>query len=54
VGDPLWQDIAKQGSEALLATVKTGIPPGMPPKGMCKRCSDQQLRDAIDYLLKYR
>lgn len=54
VGDPIWQDIEKQGSDALLATVKAGVPPGMPPMGMCKRCSDEELRDAIDYLLRYR
>ncbi len=54
VGDPIWDDIAKQGRDALLDTVKAGVPPGMPAKGMCRRCSDQELRDAIDYLLEYR
>jgi cytochrome c5 len=35
----------------LLQSVKEGMPPGMPPMGMCMSCSDEDLTIAIDYML---
>ena len=54
VGDPVWREIESKGIDALLASTKAGIPPGMPAMGMCKRCNDDQLRAAIEYLIEYR
>lgn len=42
--------LKKDRSELLQSTID-GIPPGMPKKGLCLSCSDQQLADAIDYML---
>jgi cytochrome c5 len=28
-----------------------GLPPGMPPKGLCMQCSEGELSAAIDYML---
>ena len=36
--------------EALLSTAKEGTPKGMPPKGTCSNCTDDELLDAIKYL----
>ena len=46
-----WQWRVSKGPDALLQTTIDGIPPGMPKKGMCMSCSDEQLVDAIDYML---
>lgn len=35
---------------ALLLTAKQGTPKGMPPKGTCSNCTDDELLDAIKYL----
>lgn len=47
-----WDWRVKQGREALLQSTLDGIPPGMPKKGLCMSCSDEQLSDAIDYMLE--
>ncbi|QQG46855.1 MAG: c-type cytochrome [Candidatus Azosocius agrarius] len=36
--------------EALLITAKEGTAKGMPPKGTCANCTDDELLDAIKYL----
>ena len=46
-----WEWRVKKGRAALLQTTIDGIPPGMPKKGLCLSCSDEQLADAIDYML---
>ena len=47
-----WDYRLKKGREALLQSTIDGIPPGMPKKGLCLSCSEQQLEDAIDYMLE--
>ena len=47
-----WESIIPKGREELLRTTIEGIPPGMPIKGLCMSCTDQQLIDAIDYMLE--
>ena len=47
-----WAPRAAKGREALLATTKSGIAPGMPPMGLCRTCSDEELLDAIDYMIE--
>jgi len=45
-----WAPRLAKGMDALLATTKTGLNV-MPPMGLCMSCSDDELRDAIDYLV---
>jgi cytochrome c5 len=37
--------------DVLLSTTIEGIPPGMPPRGLCQECTDEQLKDAISFML---
>ena len=46
-----WAPRIAKGADALLESSKTGIPPGMPPMGMCMNCSDAELAAAIDYMI---
>ena len=46
-----WKSRIEKGSDALLQATIDGIPPGMPKKGLCMSCSEEQLVDAIDYML---
>jgi len=46
-----WAPRVAKGREALLVSVKEGMPPGMPPMGLCMSCSDEDLAQAIDYML---
>ncbi|MEZ5559469.1 MAG: c-type cytochrome [Pseudomonadales bacterium] len=54
VGDAVaWAARVDKGREALLQSTITGIPPGMPVRGLCTQCSDQQLAQAIDYMVSH-
>lgn len=46
-----WAPRLAKGRELLLKSVKDGVPPGMPPMGLCMTCSDEELTAAIDYML---
>lgn len=46
-----WKWRIEKGRDALLQTTIDGIPPSMPKKGLCMSCSEEQLADAIDYML---
>ena len=46
-----WAPRIAKGPELLLESTKTGIPPGMPPMGMCMSCSDADLAAAIEYMI---
>lgn len=46
-----WAPRIAKGRDALLRSVKEGVPPGMPPMGLCTTCSDADLAAAIDYML---
>lgn len=53
VGDAeAWGLRAEKGPQALLAATIEGVPPGMPPKGLCTSCSDEELAQAIDYMIE--
>ncbi len=47
-----WEERLAKGREQLLKNTIEGVPPGMPARGMCSNCSDEQLADAIDYMIK--
>ena len=46
-----WAPRLAQGEDVLLKHTIEGLPSaGMPPRGMCASCSDQELKDAIHYM----
>lgn len=47
-----WKPRLAKGRELLLASVKNGIPPGMPAMGLCIGCSDEELAAVTDYMLE--
>ena len=46
-----WSARMPQGVDAMLANVKQGMPPGMPPRGACGACDDETLAAAVDYMV---
>ena len=46
-----WAPRIAKGREALVESVREGIPPGMPPMGLCMNCTDEDLAAAVDYML---
>ena len=42
--------LAKPRTE-LVGNVKKGMPPGMPPRGGCATCSDEELEAAVDFMV---
>ena len=54
VGDPAaWAPIIAQGHDVMLKRSIEGIPPGMPPRGLCVQCTDGDLSAAIDYMVAH-
>ena len=51
-----WQENAEKGADTMLKNVKKGVINGkygsMPPQGSCLDCSEQDLYDAIMYMIK--
>jgi cytochrome c5 len=53
VGDAdAWAPLIAKGSDLLLERTIAGVPPGMPARGLCTRCSDDELDEAIDYMIE--
>lgn len=46
-----WAPRIAKGRDALLQSVLHGVPPGMPAKGLCTTCSDDELRQVIAYMI---
>lgn len=46
-----WEGRLEKGEDELFASVKNGLNL-MPPQGTCMDCSDEELRDALDYMLE--
>ena len=52
LGEPEeWVDRTAKGTSAMLANVKAGMAPGMPPRGACASCDDETLAAAVDYMV---
>ena len=52
VGDAnQWAPRIAKGADALLHTTIVGIVPGMPARGLCNQCTDEELASAIDYMI---
>ena len=47
-----WAPRLARGRDALLQSVVRGMPPGMPPNGLCNTCSEEQLLESIDYIIE--
>ncbi len=46
-----WAPRIAKGRQALIDSALHGVPPGMPPKGLCSSCSRDQIAAAIDYMI---
>ena len=46
-----WTDRIAQGIETVYANAINGIR-GMPPKGLCMDCSDDEMNAAVDYMIE--
>jgi len=47
-----WAPRLARGREALLKSVVQGMPPGMPPKGLCNTCTEDELLESVDYMIE--
>ena len=45
----VWKALLAKGDEALLRSVVQGYR-GMPAKGMCRDCTDEEFKGLIDYM----
>jgi len=45
-----WAPRVAKGTELMLQATIEGIPPAMPPRGQCRKCSDEELRAAVIYM----
>lgn len=53
VGDKAaWAPRLAKGRDAMLESTIQGVPPGMPPMGLCQSCTDEELSAAIDYMTR--
>ncbi len=46
-----WAPRIDKGREALLRSTLEGVPPGMPPRGLCAQCSEGELAAAIEFMV---
>ena len=46
-----WAPRIEKGIDILYASTINGLPPAMPKKGMCFSCSDDDLRELVDYMV---
>jgi len=46
-----WEPRIAKGLDVLYQSTIEGLPPGMPAKGMCFTCSDDDLKAAVDYMV---
>ena len=46
-----WAPRIAKGKELLLQATIEGVPPAMPPRGICMSCSDAELAAAIEYMI---
>ena len=46
-----WESRIAKGMDTLYSNSINGLPPGMPAKGMCFSCSDDDLKALVDYMV---
>jgi cytochrome c5 len=47
-----WASRVEKGMDVLYSSAINGMPPGMPAKGMCFQCSDDDLKALVDYMVE--
>ena len=47
-----WKPRLDRGRDAMLRSVVQGMPPGMPPMGLCNTCTEEELLESIDYMIE--
>lgn len=47
-----WQPRIAKGMDVLYVSSINGMPPGMPAKGMCFNCTDDELKAIVDYMVE--
>jgi cytochrome c5 len=47
-----WGPRIEKGMDTLYTSSINGMPPGMPAKGMCFTCSDDDLKAVVDYMVE--
>ena len=47
-----WEPRLAKGMDTLYTSAISGMPPGMPAKGMCFSCSDDDLRALVDWMVE--
>lgn len=47
-----WAPRLAKGIDVLYASVINGLAPGMPARGMCFTCSDEDLNAIVDYMVE--
>ena len=47
-----WAPRIAKGIDLLLAATIEGVPPAMPARGICSSCSDEELRQSIEYMIE--
>lgn len=50
-GDASWEERLKKGLDQVVANAINGIN-GMPARGTCMSCSDEEIRAAVEYMIK--
>ncbi len=45
-----WEPLKQKGTEALYNAAIYGVK-AMPPKGLCDKCSEKQIKEAVDYMM---
>jgi len=47
-----WAPRISKGMDALYASVFNGLAPGMPARGLCFTCSDDDLKAVVDFMVE--
>ena len=46
-----WEPRLAKGMDVLYDSVFNGLAPGMPARGLCMACSDEDLKAIVDYMV---
>jgi len=53
VGDQIeWEIRMEKGMDTLVQNTINGLNGIMPPRGLCTTCSDEQLKEVVDFMVK--
>ncbi|MGY8791940.1 MAG: c-type cytochrome [Pseudomonadales bacterium] len=47
-----WRPRIAKGKALLLASTVNGLAPGMPARGLCYSCTDEELSQSVDYMIE--